>query len=219
MQGFLKINKVYNYILDKLRKGPGEAPQSKAAVLQGNPVPFAPGRIYLCRYSNWKHDSHPLLWILGSDYFYTHAININYLNVWQNTLLRVIMDLRLSNKPLTGWIIYRYLKMKANAIVKMGYRKYFTRYLLGKLVSDGVSQMPTPGKALFVLSSFVRRLNLLIKPRVINKVRMTPDEAERIKREMGVAEVQADQSRRGVVQPNRVTPQTPGTTTNPTGGI
>jgi hypothetical protein len=201
------VNRLYRTLINKIRRIPGAqrpAAPRLAAIQKPSPrpstpvVPFAPGRVYKCIYSNWKHDPRPLVFILGSDAFYTHGINIHYLGGLQNTLLRVILNMRLSNKALTGYVMYRFLKMRAPRIPKVAYRKYFTKYLLGKLVSDGVSQVPMPGKAMLITEPFVRRLNSMIRPRAINKVTLTQTEANRLTSEMEQAEIMADQARRGV---------------------
>ena len=44
-----------------------------------NIIPFGIGRVYACAYRNWHHDPKPLLFIIGSDAFYTVGINIHYL--------------------------------------------------------------------------------------------------------------------------------------------
>ena len=202
------VNRLYRNLINKIRRIPGimRPPTPEPAALErpgpappSSPViPFAPGRVYKCIYSNWKHDPRPLLFILGSDAFYTHGINVHYLGGLSQTLLRIIMQMRLSNRALTGYIMYRFLKMRAPGIPRMAYRKYFTKYLLGKLVSDGVSQIPTPGKAFLITDPFVRQLNNMIRPRVIGKVTMTAQESARLTREMQQAEIFADQARRGV---------------------
>jgi hypothetical protein len=108
-------------------------------------------------------------------------------------MMRLILSMRRSNKPLTGMIMYQFMKLRAPAIPKIAYRVYFTRYLRGKLVSDGVSQIPSPEISMFITEPFVRALNRLIRPRVVNKVRMTQEEADRLVSEMEQATTKADQ--------------------------
>jgi hypothetical protein len=157
-------------------------------------IPFAMGRIYQCIYRNYKHDPRPVIFILSSNAFYTHGINLHYLGGMTGMLFKIIMDLRRSNRPLTGMIIYKYIKMKAPAIPKLGYRVYFTKYLAGKLVSDGVSQIPMPGKNMFVIEPMVRALNQMIRPRVINPYRMTQNEIDNLKTNVDRAVISADQT-------------------------
>lgn len=102
------------------------------------------------------------------------------------------MDMRKSNQPLTGLIMYRFMKQRYPVIPKTAYRLYFTRYLAGKLVSDGVSQIPGPTKEQFVTDPFVFALNKMIRPRVINKVNMTQEESDRLTNDMGDARTEAD---------------------------
>lgn len=211
------MNSLYQAVLDKIRKItrprapriPGTTstlglkrspPTSPQPAPGSNVIPFAPGRIYKCAYTNYKHDPRPLIFIFSSNAFYTHGINIHYLGGLQQTMLRMIVYMRNSGKALTGMIMYQFLKQRAPRIPELGYRKYFTKYLKGKLVSDGVSQVPTPGKAEFLMEPFIRQLNKLIAPKVINKVTLTQQEAERLAGEMESAETTADQvtiSRRG----------------------
>ena len=188
-------NSLYQAIIDKLR-GIQRAPLMPGKrVVPGQPevVPFAPGRVYKTMYTNYKHDPRPLIFIMSSNMFHTHAINVNYLGGLQNTLLRIIMNMRNSNLPLTGMVMYQFLKMRAPSIPKIAYRVYFTRYLRGKLVSDGVSQIPSPDTKTFVVEPFVRALNNLIRPRLIGRVRMTQKEADLIKSQMEEAGTKADQ--------------------------
>lgn len=197
------MNSLYQAIINRIRKIPGipmvrkmTHQQAKANAMQPAPefsIPFAPGRIYKTIYRNWKHDPKPLVFILSSDAFYTHALNIHYLGAFQHTMMRMIINMRKSNKPLTGMIMYQFLKMRAPGIPKVSYRKYFTKFLNGKLVSDGVSQIPLPGKALFISEPFVHALNKLIRPRVINKVTLSQAESDRLTNEMNEATNRADQ--------------------------
>jgi hypothetical protein len=189
-------NPLYRAILDKIRRIPRFMPGSRPTLRAGSPVtiPFAPGRIYRAAYANYKHDPRPLVFILSSNAFYTHGINIHYLGGLQRVLMQIIVNMRRSNQPLTGMIMYKFLKMKSPGIPKAGYRLYFTKYLAGKLVSDGVSQIPMPDKERFVAEPFINALNQMIRPRVIGKVYMNPQEAERLKSEMSEASIAADQT-------------------------
>lgn len=206
-------NSLYQALLDKVRRVtkprapsiPGRTstmglPDSRSTSSPSSPepapgtsvVPFAPGRIYRAVYTNYKTDPRPLIFILSSNAFYTHAINIHYLGVMQRTMMRMIISMRESGKVLTGAIMYEFLKARAPAIPQLAYRMYFTKYLRGKLVSNGVSQTSIPGKARFVADPFVRQLENLLRPKVINKVRMTNTEAQRLADEMEGAQTRAD---------------------------
>lgn len=202
-------NSLYQALLDKIRhitkpRAPYIPRPYKPTEPAGSTVvPFAPGRVYKCVYTNYKNDPRPLLFILYSDAFYTHGINVNYLGGMQRTMMQMILYMRKSNKPLTGSIMYEFLKMRAPGIPELAYRMYFTRYLRGKLVSDGVSQMPSPNKAEFLMGPFVRQLNNLIRPDVVNKVRLTQEESDRLVSEMDQATTQSDLKvlqRRGIQQ-------------------
>jgi len=191
-------NSLYQAILDKIRRIPGRIIPGIRRVPIGAPptqqpvIPFAPGRIYKTVYRNYKHDPRPLVFVLSSNAFYTHGINIHYLGGYQATMLRLIMDLRNSNQPMTGLIMYRFMKQRYSMIPKSGYRLYFTRYLAGRLVSDGVSQMPLPNKELFVTEPFVHALNNMIRPRVINRVTITQEESDRLTADVQSATSEAD---------------------------
>ncbi len=192
------MNNLYQKILDRVRRIPGRLiPGIRRTPIGTLPtaqpvVPFAPGRIYKTVYTNYKHDAKPLLFVLSSDAFYTHGINIHYLGGYQSTMLRLIVDMRKSNQVLTGLIMYRFMKQRYPIIPKLAYRLYFTRYLAGKLVSDGVSQIPGPNKAQFITDPFVFALNKMIRPRVINKVTITQDESDRLTNDMDSARASAD---------------------------
>lgn len=191
-------NSLYQALLDKIRHiAKPRAPYIPRPYTPTQPagtavIPFAPGRVYKCVYTNYKQDPRPLLFILYSDAFYTHGININYLGGLQRTMMQMILNMRRSNKPLTGSIMYEFLKMRSPAIPQIAYRMYFTRYLRGKLVSDGVSQIPSPNKAEFLMGPFVRQLNNLIRPTVVNKVRLTQEESDRLTSEMDQATTRSD---------------------------
>lgn len=189
----MAINSLYQAILNRIRRIPKAPTFPRPAVSRGQVIPFATGRIYKCMYTNYKHDPRPLVFIFSSDFFYTHGINVNYLIGLKDTMLRMILNMRNSGQSLTGMIMYQFFKAKAPSIPKTAYRKYFTKYLRGKLVSDGVSQIPFQTRTLFVADPFVRALNNIIKPKVINKVRMSQSEADRLKAEMGEAATKADQ--------------------------
>lgn len=202
-------NSLYQAILNRIRRIPGRiipgirrvpisAPPSQQPV-----VPFAPGRVYKTVYRNYKHDPKPLLFVLSSNAFYTHGINVHYLGGYQSTMMRLIMDIRNANVPVTGLTMYRFMKQRYPMIPKAGYRLYFTRYLAGRLVSNGVSQMPLPTQAMFVGEPFVHALNKMIRPRVINRVNITQEESDRLTSEMQSAQSEADRisiERRGVGQ-------------------
>lgn len=188
-------NSLYQAILDKIRRIPSIMPPIRS-MIQPKPmtIPFAPGRIYRAIYRNYKHDPRPLIFVLSSDAFHTHAINIHYLGGSSGLLLNLIVNLKRSNQPMTGMIMYKYMKMRAPSIAKLGYRVYYTKYLAGKLVSDGVSNVPMPNKAMFMLEPFVRALNQQLAPRVINRPTMTQQQIDMLKNDMSLANIEADQT-------------------------
>jgi len=146
-----------------------------------NIVPFSIGRIYNCAYRNWHHDPKPLLLILGSDAFYTVAININYLGVWKQSLMTQILYFRQSNRVLTGRIVYNVIKQRTPMIPKIGFRKYFTSMLRGKLVSEGISQIPELNKNQWITNPWAQQLNRLIHPQVANKTVYNPQKSQQFR--------------------------------------
>lgn len=143
-------------------------------------VPFGVGRIYQTRYRNWKHDPRPLLFILGSDAFYTVGINVHYLGPYQSSLINFINNLRKSQSTqlLTGYTLYQLMKRMYPGIPRQGYRKYFTSMLNGKLVSEGISQLPENTIGNMLAEPWVRRLNNTIRPKTFSYNTRPHDEQE-----------------------------------------
>lgn len=151
------VNNLFHKLTQVLRRQTG--PGARA-------VPFALGRVYTTAYRNWKTDPRPLLFILGSDAYYTVGININYIGAFHGQLINLILILRNSGVSYTGKSLYEFLKSRSPMIPRLAYRKYFTSLLRGKLVSEGVSQLPEPNMTKFITSPFVRQLNNRIRPPV-----------------------------------------------------
>lgn len=170
----MAVNSLFHKLRQTLRKQYG--PQSKV-------VPFALGRVYQTAYRNWKHDPRPLVFVLGSDAFYTVGINIHYLGAYKNTLINLIMTLRQSRTVLTGYIVYQIMKTRAPMIPQIAFRKYFTAMLRGRLVSEGISTLPDPNVKQFVADPWVRRLNNLIRPKIFSyrKRTVNPEDAEEVR--------------------------------------
>ncbi len=126
---------------------------------QSNIIPFAVGRIYQCRYRNFKQDPAPLILILGSNNFYTVGINLHYVSAFSHNIEAWIMMMRKSKKILTGKIIYDVMKMRIPMVPKIAYRKYFTSMLRGRLISQGLYTGPEMAAMQLAMDPFVRRLN------------------------------------------------------------
>lgn len=143
-------------------------------------IPFGVGRIYQTHYRNWKHDPKPLLFILGSDAFYTVGINVHYLGAYQSSLINFINNLRKSQSTqlLTGYTLYQLMKRMYPGIPRQGYRKYFTTMLRGKLVSEGISELPENTVKGMIVEPWVRQLNNVIRPKVISYNKRPHDEQE-----------------------------------------
>ena len=182
----MAVNTLFHSLTSVLRKQYGTG--SKV-------VPFAVGRIYQTVYRNFKHDPKPLLFIIGSDAFYTVGINIHYLGGNQGALINLIMALRNSKTVLTGYLLYQMLKSRTPMIPKLGYRKYFTPMLRGKLVSEGVSTLPEPNILNFITEPWVRKLNNLIRPKVFNKTVVDNESVKSIRDQVIQTQYNKDKSR------------------------
>ncbi len=149
-----------------------------------NVVPFGIGRVYACTYRNWHHDPRPLLFIIGSDAFYTVGINVHYLGGFASQLINFIRNSRHANVVLTSNTIYQVLKTRYPMIPKTAYRKYFTSMLRGVKVSEGLSQIQEPVNTMAALrEQWVRQLNAAIRPKIFsfNKVPYNEETAEKIR--------------------------------------
>jgi hypothetical protein len=161
-------------------------------------VPFALGRVYKTRYLNYKHDSRPLLLILGSDAFYTIGININYLGPWKSSMVNFILALRQSQQVYTGYLIYQILKRRFPMIPKTAFRKYFTGMLRGNLVSPGISTLPEPGliKSFTFGDAWTRRLNSIINRSNVNKFTVNEQALEDVRNDAIQTQYNKSQSSR-----------------------
>lgn len=171
---------------------------------RSNIIPFSVGKIYQCVYRNWKHDPKPTLLILGSNAFYTVGINIHYLGAWSSSLQTQIIYFRQSGKVLTGEMVYRVIKQRTPMIPKIAFRKYFTSLLRGKLVSEGISTIPEINLNKFIAEPWVKQLNRLIRPQVVNKVVYNPKESDQFREQIVQTNYSSDSqkpfSNRTVVQ-------------------
>ncbi len=150
------MNKLFNKLTQILRKQVG---------INSAVVPFSLGRIYQCVYRNWHHDPKPLILIIGSDAFYTVAINVHYLfGGQQRDLTNFILLMRQSQVVLTGLAMYKVLKYRYPAIPKRAFRKYFTGMLTGKVVSEGISTAVEMNVYQFLADPYVKSLNKTIRP-------------------------------------------------------
>lgn len=143
---------------------------------QGSVIPFAVGRIYQCRYRNFKQDPAPLILILGSNNFYTVGINLHYVVAFSHGLENWIIMMRNSKKILTGKIIYDVMKMRLPMIPKIAYRKYFTSMLRGRLISQGLYTGPEMAAMQLAMDPFVRRLNKRINATIVATAGPSSDE-------------------------------------------
>lgn len=152
-------NSLFKKLVNVIRKKYG---------VNANVVPFGMGRVYMCAYRNWKHDPKPLLFVIGSDAFYTMGINVHYLNTWQYSLINFIKDVKHSSVLITPYVLYQILKNRYPLIPKLAYRKYFTSMLRGKKVSSGISRNEERIDTLLSLrESWIRSLNNMLRPKKI----------------------------------------------------
>ena len=157
------MNMLFNKLTKILRKQVG---------INSAVVPFSLGRIYQCVYRNWHHDPKPLILIIGSDAFYTVAINIHYLFAGQQgELTRYILLMRQSQVVLTGLAMYKVLKYRYPAIPKRAFRKYYTGMLTGKVVSEGISTAVEMNVYQFLADPYVKTLNKTIRPNWLGQQR------------------------------------------------
>ena len=79
-------------------------------------------------------------------------------------------------------------------IPKLACRMYFTATLRGRLVSDGISQIPSPNVATFIRDPWVRQLNNLIRPRIFSfrKIQVNQQDAEAVRRQAIQTQYNAD---------------------------
>jgi hypothetical protein len=182
------INNLFHRLRQTLSKQYG----ANAAV-----VPFSMGRIYQTAYRNFHHDPRPLVFIVGSDAFYTVGINVHYLTGFREALTTFIMTLRQTQVVISGLVLYQLLKTRVPMIPRTAFRKYFTAMLRGKLVSAGISTLPEPNMIQFLAEPWVQRLNNLIRPRVFsfNKVRVNDQNAESVRNQVIQTQYYSDKSR------------------------
>lgn len=98
------------------------------------------------QYNNFHHDPSPLIFILYSDTMKTHALNIHYLIPAHRfaffNMLRNLINAQ--NKTgihmyYDGKMIYEMLKRSMPIINKFSYRTYFSAYLNGISISEGLN--------------------------------------------------------------------------------
>jgi hypothetical protein len=80
------------------------------------------GNLVLCRYSNWKHDQVPLIFVLYSDARLTHGLNSHYLSAAEAEQLRKLLSYVPANQT---QYVYEFIKGRFNSVLR-AYRKYKT---------------------------------------------------------------------------------------------
>lgn len=121
------------------------------------------GAIYSGKYSQWKHDPKPTIFIMYSDAKYTHALNVNYLNRSDKMWLgKLIYNIKNGAQNIDGKTLYNLLKMKRIDIIKTSYRVYFTSLLKTKLISAGITYLDK--MTYNSTDQWINTLNEMIKP-------------------------------------------------------
>lgn len=105
---------------------------------------FYTGKIYAVSYTRWQHDQKPLIFVFYSDKIITHAINLHYLS--QPLLFQFISYVKKFEQRFPMWTnnlgkeMYMIFKRYYPLIVKTSYRTYFTKYLYGFLINEGITK-------------------------------------------------------------------------------
>ncbi len=99
------------------------------------------GKIYRLRYTQYKHDPHPLALILWVGDDRVHAINLNYLpNKLQDKVIAMIgmVCLKVVNNRSAYAFYHSFIKQNLPDVVRRAYRVYLIRHIKKrKKVSDG----------------------------------------------------------------------------------
>lgn len=154
---------------------------------------FTPMKIYYCTYSNFHNDPNPVLFVMNSTSKYTEGLNIRYLSPARKSafynMIRRLADVRTSVDLLdgkeeevnvkfhyTGQMMYEIIKKYYPDFAHVAYRKYFSYYLVGKIVNDSLNasspltELYIRTQALLNQSSSNILQNRARKDRVVNEV-------------------------------------------------
>jgi len=114
---------------------------------------FTPMKIYYCTYSNFHNDPNPTLFVMHSTGDYTEGLNIRYLSgarraAFFNMIRRLAsvgseQELPEGGKAMVpgtfhydGQMMYAIIKKYYPDFAYVAYRKYFSRFLTGKIIND-----------------------------------------------------------------------------------
>ena len=135
------------------------------------------GTIYTMRYSNFKRDPNPLIFVLYSgprrfvhiSGHYTDGINLHYLNyadkMW---FARMMYLVKKGNQQMNPRLFYRFLKLNRPSIIRAAYRRYHTSMIGGpKMVSAGWTHL---SKLVYPFNDpWIQGLNRTLEPTSINE--------------------------------------------------
>ena len=146
----------YSWIVDSLR--------NRRFSLNPFAKTYTFGGIYQGVYKNWKTDPTPIAWIQYSNAKYTHAINLNYLDMYEKVwFANLIQTLKKNGDIVDGMSLYKFIKQQKPSIIKKAYRVYFTSLCDFKLVSAGITALekfvyPTSNQFVTVLNKTITNL-------------------------------------------------------------
>ena len=102
-----------------------------------------PMSVYYCAYTNFHHDPNPCLFVLHSTMQYTEGLNIRYLPPYRRFaffgMLRQLMMVGGGTMSYNGKILYEIIKRNYPDFSKVSYRKYFSYYLTGVAINEGLN--------------------------------------------------------------------------------
>jgi len=160
---------VIGWVLAKLRN-------RRYAMQSTNGKSLIFGCIYSMRYTNYKRDPSPLIFVLYSGQrrfvtkqgHYTDGINLHYLNysdkMW---FARMLYLLKKGNQRMNPRLFYRFLKLNRPNIVKTAYRRYHTSMIGNpRMVSAGFTHL---GKLIYPFNDpWIVGLNKTLEPQMQN---------------------------------------------------
>ena len=153
---------------------------------QGKALIF--GTIYAMRYTNFKRDPNPLIFVLYSgprtfvrkSGHYTDGINLHYLSMPDKMwMARMIYLIKKGNQIMKPHLFYRFLKLNRPSIVRTAYRRYHTSMIIApKMVSAGWTHL---GKLVYPFNDpWIQGLNQQLEPKELKytkvKVAYSPTE-------------------------------------------
>ena len=124
-------------------------------------------------YANWKTDSHPTFFCLGTysknGSIYVHGIQLHNLNVNLQWFLNTILTFKNSGAVSTPLQFFNYLKMNAPLIIKNCYRTYKIEYCNFKIVSSGLTNINNFYKSEDSRDYFLNQLTpVTSKPKIVD---------------------------------------------------